>query len=64
MSNVANLALPARRYRLVDAATKLLGVGLLAGAFDAGIASATGAALALAGLALGVSTVFVTEDTQ
>lgn len=61
---MAELALPVRRYRLVDAATKLLGVGLLAGAFDTGIASATGVTLALAGLALGVSTVFVTEDTQ
>ena len=56
--------LSGRTYRLVDAATKLVGVGLLAGALEVGIVSTPGVALALAGALLGVSTVFVSDDTQ
>jgi hypothetical protein len=58
---VSRPALPERRYRTVDAATKLVGVALVAGALEAGIGSAPGLALALAGVALGVCTVFITE---
>ncbi len=50
-----------RRYRLLDVGTKLAGLGLLSLALETGIASAAGLALALAGVAVGVSTVFVSE---
>jgi hypothetical protein len=60
---VSEVALSGRSYRLVDATTKLVGVGLLTGALEVGITSTPGVALALAGALLGVSTVFVTEDT-
>jgi len=61
---VSEVLLTHRTYRLVDTATKLVGVGLFAGALDLGIASTPGAILALAGVALGVSTVFITEHTS
>lgn len=57
-------ALAGRTYRFVDAGTKLAGLALLVGALELGIASAPGAALALAGAALGVSTVFVMEEPR
>jgi hypothetical protein len=44
--------------------TKLAGVALIGGALETGIVSAPGLALALAGAVLGVSTVFVTEETR
>ncbi len=53
-----------RRYRWLDIGTKLGGMGLLAAGLHVGITSALGVALALAGVVLGVSTVFVTEDTS
>lgn len=56
-------AVPSTRFRLVDAGTKLAGVGLLAGALEVGIASTPGLVLALAGIAVGVSTAFVSEDS-
>lgn len=61
---MTDLACSGQTYRIVDSATKLLGVGLLAGGLELGIVSAPGMALALAGAILGVSTVFVSEDTQ
>lgn len=61
---MSEFVLTHRTYRYLDAATKLGGVGLLAVALEVGIASTQGVALALAGALLGVSTVFVTEDTQ
>lgn len=61
---MSELVLSRRAYRLLDAATKLGGVGLLALALDVGIVSAPGAALVLAGVLLGVCTVFVTKDRQ
>lgn len=61
---MSEVVLGHRAYRAVDVATKLVGVALFAGALDLGIASAPGAALALAGVVLGVSTVFVTEHTS
>ncbi|MFB6071063.1 MAG: hypothetical protein ABEJ76_08565 [Halanaeroarchaeum sp.] len=60
---MTELLLAGRTYRVVDVATKVAGVGLLAGGFELGIGSAPGVALALAGAAIGVSTVFVTEQT-
>lgn len=53
-----------RRYRLLDGATKLVGVGLLALALETGIDSTAGIALAIAGAALGVSTVFITTNNH
>lgn len=51
------------RYRLFDVGTKLAGLLLVSLALEVGIASATGLVLALAGVAVGVCTVFITEDT-
>lgn len=64
VSEVTDLVFSGQTYRIVDTVTKLLGVGLLAGALELGIVSAPGMALVLAGGILGVSTVFVSEDTQ
>jgi hypothetical protein len=61
---VTDVALPGRTYRIVDMVTKLAGVALIGGALETGIVSAPGLALALAGAVLGVSTVFVTEETR
>ncbi|UWG48542.1 Uncharacterized protein HSRCO_2273 [Halanaeroarchaeum sp. HSR-CO] len=61
---MTDVALAGRTYRFLDVATKLAGVALLVGALELGIASAPGATLALAGAVLGVSTVFVTEETR
>lgn len=52
------------RVRLLDIGTKLAGLALVSLALEAGIASAIGLTLALAGVAVGVCTVFITEDTQ
>ncbi|MFB6085861.1 MAG: hypothetical protein ABEJ84_03495 [Halodesulfurarchaeum sp.] len=51
------------RYRLLDAGTKLGGVALIAVGLETGIESAPGLALALVGVLLGVSTVFITENS-
>lgn len=64
VSEVTDLVFSGQTYRIVDTVTKLLGVGLLAAALELGIVSASGMTLALAGGILGVSTVFVSEDTQ
>ena len=64
MRTVTELVLSRRTHRYVDAFSKLLGVGLLAGGLELGITSAPGAALALLGTLLGVITVFLTENTQ
>lgn len=61
---MTDFTLTDRSYRYVDTGTKLAGVALLAGAFELGIASAPGAALALAGALFGVSTVFVTKEPR
>jgi hypothetical protein len=58
---VTDLVLSGRQYRAVDAATKLAGVALVAGGLELGIGSTAGGALAFAGVALGVCTVFFTE---
>lgn len=50
------------RYRLLDVGTKLAGLVLVSLALERGIGSTTGAVLALAGVGLGVCTVFVTEE--
>lgn len=53
------LTLPARAYRVVDAVTKLAGVGLVAAGLEAGGATPAGLALGACGAALGLTTVFV-----
>lgn len=52
------------RYRWLDIGTKLGGVALFAAGLEAGIISAPGLALVFAGALLGVSTVFITEETS
>lgn len=61
---MTDVALHGRTYRIVDVVTKLIGVVLIVAALETGIASAPGLALALVGALLGVSTVFVTEETR
>ncbi|MFW5905423.1 MAG: hypothetical protein ACOCUO_01085 [archaeon] len=61
---MTDVALSGRTYRVLDVATKLVGVALLALALETGIASAPGLALALAGALLGVSTGFVSEEPR
>ena len=56
-------SLSAKRYRLLDVVSKLVGLALLSLSFETGIVSIAGAALAIAGIAAGVCTVFITEDT-
>ena len=46
-----------RRYRWVDRATKLAGVGLVGAGLNAGGSTPTGVAFALLGVALGLATV-------
>ncbi len=53
-----------RAYRWLDVTTKLGGLGLIVGGLETGITSAPGLTLAFTGVLLGVSTVFITEDTQ
>lgn len=52
------LGLSARRYRLVDVATKVAGVVLVGGALEVG-PTAIGLALGAAGVLLATATVFV-----
>lgn len=56
------LALAPRRYRWLDRMTKLLGVTLIAGGLDAGGGTLTGIALALLGVAFGLSTVIINKQ--
>ena len=48
-----------RSYRLVDTATKLAGVALVAGGLELGLSTTPGALLGLAGAALATLTVFL-----
>jgi len=57
------LALSARRYRLVDAATKVVGVVLVGGALEVG-PSTTGLALGTAGVLAATATVFVDRKSS
>lgn len=54
MSPAATLS--ARRYRWLDRATKLVGVGLIAGGLEVGGGTAAGIALAAAGVTIGLAT--------
>jgi hypothetical protein len=53
-----------RQFRYLDAGTKLAGVAIMAIGLAVGIETAPGLVLAVAGVSLGVSTAFHTEDTQ
>lgn len=57
------LGLSARRYRLVDVATKVVGVVLVGGALEVG-PSATGLALGAAGVLAATATVFVERESS
>ncbi|MFC7186503.1 hypothetical protein [Halorubrum yunnanense] len=54
--------LSARRYRWVDRATKLVGVGLIAAGLDAGGGTPAGVAFAALGVALGLATVLIEKQ--
>jgi hypothetical protein len=58
-SDPGGVVLPARTYRYLDHASKLLGVGLVAVGLDVGGATPAGLALAAVGTALALTTVFV-----
>lgn len=57
-------ALSDRQFRILDVATKLIGVALIAIGLETGIATAPGVGLVIAGVLLGVSTAFHMEETQ
>ena len=56
------LALSERSYRWVDRASKLAGIGLIAAGLEVGGDTLPGVALAGAGLAVGLATVFITKQ--
>jgi len=51
-----------RQYSLLDAASKLCGLGLVAVGLDVGGGTPTGLALAVAGAVCATATVFVTNE--
>jgi hypothetical protein len=51
-----------RQYRLLDTASKLAGVGLVAAGLEAGGSTPAGLALAVAGTACATLTVFLTHE--
>ncbi|GAB6861368.1 hypothetical protein ACFR97_12875 [Haloplanus litoreus] len=56
------VSLPARTYSLLDTASKLLGLGLVAAGLDAGGGTPVGLALAATGALCATVTVFVTNE--
>lgn len=58
------LAVPSPAYRLLDYATKLGGVGLIAVGLEVGGATLLGVALGAAGAALGLSTIFIETTNE
>ncbi|AXG10752.1 hypothetical protein [Haloplanus rubicundus] len=54
--------LSARQYRLLDTTTKLVGLALVATGLDAGGATPTGFALAVAGAICATATVFISHE--
>ena len=60
---VPRLALGARRYRLLDVASKVVGVVLVGGALEVG-PTATGMALGAAGVLAATATVFVDRTSN
>lgn len=61
-SDRAVASLPPRRYRWLDRASKLLGVGLIGAGLHVGGATPAGLALAALGVACGLATVVI--DSQ
>jgi hypothetical protein len=59
---MTKLALPAGRYRLVDRASKLGALALVATGLEVGGGTLTGLALAAAGTVLGTLTVFIKQS--
>ncbi|WP_136591774.1 hypothetical protein [Salinigranum halophilum] len=54
-----NAALSGRQYRWLDRASKLLGVALIAAGLEVGGSTPAGIALALLGVACGLTTVLI-----
>ena len=61
---MTDLTLPARRYRWLDRATKLLGVGLVAVGLELGGGTVEGVLVAALGVGLGLTTVFIERETH
>jgi len=59
---MTEIAISSRRYRWLDRASKLGGLALIAAGLDVGGTTLAGIALALAGTALGLLTVFVAKQ--
>ncbi|MFB6102538.1 MAG: hypothetical protein ABEJ73_08215 [Haloplanus sp.] len=55
-------AMTERQYSLVDTASKLVGLGLVAVGLDVGGATPAGLALAVAGAACATATVFIPHE--
>ena len=60
--NIRTPSIGRRQYRWLDVGTKLGGIALIAVGLETGIVSAPGLVFALAGVLLGVSTVFITHS--
>lgn len=58
------LEVPSPAYQLLDYATKLGGVGLIAVGLEVGGATALGLALGAVGAALGLSTIFIETTNE
>jgi hypothetical protein len=56
---MTEIALPARTYRRLDTASKLLGLAFVAAGLEVGPTSAAGGVLVLLGIAIGTATVFI-----
>ncbi|MFC7076287.1 hypothetical protein [Haloarcula halophila] len=59
---MTEIALSRRQYRLLDTASKLVGLGLVAAGLEAGGSTPTGIALALVGTACATVTVFLSHE--
>jgi len=59
---MTEIALSNRQYRLLDTASKLLGLGLVAVGLEVGGSTPTGFVLAVAGCLCATATVFLTHE--
>jgi hypothetical protein len=62
MTDTNGTTLTARQYSLLDTTSKLIGLGLVAVGLDAGGATPTGFALAVAGALCATATVFISHE--
>jgi hypothetical protein len=59
---MTEIAVSRRQYRLLDTASKLIGLALVAAGLEVGGSTPTGLALALVGTACATATVFLSHE--